>query len=357
MGIKGLFQFLKSVDPSIFRTEKSSLLRYKKVAVDAYGYLYRLKFANNEQSFKEQLINFVLLLRELQIHPLFVFDGPSIAAKSEELLKRHTQRQIQRQKIKQIEEELHSFFQLDIIDSHIPPKYFKLLRNDKDDNTGINSSLPPLLKDTWEKYSTDIFDFDEMVAHLDNKILRQQICVSQADILLLQEILDCFNIPWVVAEHGDGELFCAQLCREKKVFAVLSQDSDVLATCCPILIRKLGTTKMDCVCIEDVLASLELKEEEFRDFCIMCGTDFNHNIPRIGPKKSYALIQKHRMIHNIPPSLNTDILKYETTRDIFNPSSTLDYHVALSKTVRYDQLEPLLSDTDLTIEYIQQLLK
>ncbi len=74
----------------------------------------------------------------------------------------------------------------------------------------------------------------------------------------------------------------------------------------------------------------ELTHEEFVDFCILCGTDFNHNIEKIGAVRAYDLIKKHKSIKNLPTvynkiPLNTAVLNEEECKRIFRkiPSTEL----------------------------------
>ena len=94
---------------------------------------------------------------------------------------------------------------------------------------------------------------------------------------------------------------CAFLSLEDKVKAVMSEDTDLLAYGCPELLHKVDTMKMTCVSLQmnQVLLDLDFDMETFRDLCIMCGTDYNPNIPRVGPHGAFALLKTHKTIENI----------------------------------------------------------
>jgi 5'-3' exonuclease len=51
----------------------------------------------------------------------------------------------------------------------------------------------------------------------------------------------------------------------------------------------------------------------------MCGTDYNKNIYRVGPSKSYDLLLKYDNIEDIKSNTkhDTDILKFPRVREIF----------------------------------------
>jgi hypothetical protein len=52
----------------------------------------------------------------------------------------------------------------------------------------------------------------------------------------------------------------------------------------------------------------------------MCGTDYNRNIPKIGPEKAYRLLQKYESLENIEiccKHLDISILNYKRVRELF----------------------------------------
>ena len=51
----------------------------------------------------------------------------------------------------------------------------------------------------------------------------------------------------------------------------------------------------------------------------MCGTDYNENVPNIGPKKAYKLLQKYKTIDGISENteLDVSILNHERGRELF----------------------------------------
>ena len=57
----------------------------------------------------------------------------------------------------------------------------------------------------------------------------------------------------------------------------------------------MDTINDTCVRIKhpEILESLELEDRQFLDLCIMCGTDYNPNIPKIGSKSAYKRIIQH----------------------------------------------------------------
>ena len=64
-----------------------------------------------------------------------------------------------------------------------------------------------------------------------------------------------------------------------------------------------------------MLQVLGLTASEFLDFCIMCGTDYNKNVFRVGVEKAYKYITTYHNIEHVP--LDTTILNHEKVRSMF----------------------------------------
>ena len=64
-----------------------------------------------------------------------------------------------------------------------------------------------------------------------------------------------------------------------------------------------------------------MNSQQFTDFCIMCGTDYNKNIHRIGGEKAYKLLKKYGTLDNIEmecKELDLSILNFKRVREIFS---------------------------------------
>ena len=110
----------------------------------------------------------------------------------------------------------------------------------------------------------------------------------------------------------EAEYICSELYRNRIVDAVVTDDSDVLLMKCDIIIKKIIFNKdlsyivsITGISKPRLLRHLNLTSESLVDFGILCGLDFNTNIPNIGIVKAYSLICKYKSIDNIP--LNEDI--------------------------------------------------
>ena len=108
------------------------------------------------------------------------------------------------------------------------------------------------------------------------------------------------------------------------VNACLTSDSDVLAYGCPFYITDVNSAEETCSEIEldDVINILKFDGlTQLRDFCILCGTDYNDNIPKMGPVTSHKLLLECKdidgMVNKLGESKFVD-LNYKTVRNLFD---------------------------------------
>ena len=147
----------------------------------------------------------------------------------------------------------------------------------------------------------------------------QLYSISSADFEVAKKLFDVLHVPYYTAPF-EAEKTCSKLCIEGHVAAVLSEDTDIIAYGSPIFLSKIDTNKDTCVQLSHphLLNELKLSKSEMLDFCIMCGTDYNTNIPKIGSKTAYKYITKHRTIEAIAGSgVDVSILRHERVRELF----------------------------------------
>jgi 5'-3' exonuclease len=184
----------------------------------------------------------------------------------------------------------------------------------------LGSAPPSLRKKHSNETGVPINVLIPTVTALIEKRRQQLFSISPADFALTRELFDVLKVPYYTAPM-EAETTCVDLCKRGLVDTVLTEDTDVLAYGVPFFLSKLDLSTGRCVRVihADLIATLELQESEFLDFCIMCGTDYNKNIPKVGPAKSFALIETHRNIEAIAINTSHDvgILNHVRTRELF----------------------------------------
>jgi 5'-3' exonuclease len=296
MGIKN---FSSLIDPELYDIVPLSTFEQKKIAIDAAIIICKINMVH--EGISEIVKMYISLLTRLlgaNIHPIFVFDGIGPEEKQHERENREVKRTLIKDNIAQLERDLESF----VLHKNDQPPSALLLQ------TYINKIQPKKQK----KLETNI-DECRVSAYINGLKKRLFVC-SKNDKDVLKEVLQIFQVPWINAP-GEAEMFCTSLCVEKKVHAVFSSDSDALAAGCPLVIREYSNNGFKCIFLENILNHLKLTREQWLDVCIMCGTDFNKNLPNIGPKNALNLIRTFKCIENVP--FDTSTLNHERVRQLF----------------------------------------
>lgn len=342
MGIKGLHKFLRDVCPNVFKPIHISQYQYKKIAVDISLYVYKFKTVFNER-WLNAFIGMILSLRKNNIHPVFIYDTGSPIEKKEEREKRVEQKEKIGQKIASYDDAIDMYHKTGEVDKNLEDLY----------NKNSNSSKL-LLTNT-----INISVVEDMV----DRMRKQVVPIFDADFTNTKEICTALSIPWYDAPL-EAETMCADLCKKGLVDAVLGEDSDIMAYESPVFLSKINTSSGECneVLFPNILTELKLNSSEFLDFCILCGTDNNKNIPKIGPKNAYKLIQKHRSIEQIKESENIDIsiLNHIRVRELFKNYQVSEVtYVPYCGTPNYTEFENLRSKLKfgVTVDEIKEIYK
>lgn len=296
MGIKNFSTLLKDKAASAFLKMDIEEFYGKRIAIDLNNIMYRY-FSSylkeeiyqtdliHENVNREKVVNkwihgiidFGLLFLEHGITPIFVLDGNTRKEKEDTKQKRISEKK----KARDASQEL-----------------LLKIRNSKS-LFDINSN-----------------DLAELRKHMS-----KDVSLKMEEVEALRQSLTEFQFPILDAEY-DSEQLCCSLAIEGKVEGVFSTDMDCLVYGTPYLITDFDkenreSLKLNVISLAETLKSLDLTHKSFVDLCIMCGCDFNQNIPKIGPKRSYDLIKEYEMIDLLPSNYDIQILEHEKCREIF----------------------------------------
>jgi 5'-3' exonuclease len=301
MGIKNLSQFLKK--HKVYDTLNISKLKYTKIAIDTPMFLYKFKSMYPDE-WLSSFINLIAFLRKVDIHPIFVFEGKAPPEKSQTQAIRREQKQKLVDKTNQMQTSLDNFIK--------------------------NGEKSPLLLEVWSKLNQTggllvkkTFINTEQIQDEINRRRKYEFTITTEDIESVKELFDLCGIKFIQSS-GEAETECISLFYSGLVDYIVSEDTDVLAYHTPQMkninlkvITSFNTNELTFVQISKnkVLRTLNLSSESFRDFCIMCGTDYNKNIFRVGVEKAYKFILECKTIENVP--LDTSILNHKKVRSLF----------------------------------------
>lgn len=299
MGIQGLTPFLKKFAPLAFSTVHLSRFSKKKIAIDISLFLYKYKVIYGEQ-WLSGVLQMLTLLRSHSIHPIIIFDGEAPVEKMEEQQSRRASREERIQRYNQLTSNLEVYTATGVISNELQD-----FHNRNAIKFGVNST----------------FDIDLVTSQLD-KLKNQTVRINHSDIELVQELVNVMCIPYFQAS-SEAEGMCSWLCKHQIVDAVLTEDTDVLAYGANKFLSKLNLNGETCVLVDyyNLLHQLSFDAEQFTEFCIMCGCDYNQRIKGLGPVRAYKLLQKHQSIENIMiehPTIDVSSLKHERIKEMFN---------------------------------------
>jgi len=200
----------------------------KVIAIDILIYLY--KFAS-EDLLMENLYMMISLFRYYNITPIFVFDGKPPAEKSELLQQRADEKLVAEQEYEILKQKLET-------------------SSLTSENNRIQNKM---------------------------KILRKKsVKINRYTIALVKEFIEAYGMVHYTAE-GEADPFCAQLVKKNYAWACLSEDMDQFVYGTPRILRYLNlSTETMCVYnLKKILCELKIPYEDFKDICILSGTDYN----------------------------------------------------------------------------------
>jgi len=139
------------------------------------------------------------------------------------------------------------------------------------------------------------------------KFLKRSVTITRNQMNQCRELLKIMGIPYVDApEEADSEL--SYLCRENMVYAVLTEDMDILTFGSPRIIRNLSCNKKSYVEIDlsNTLSNLNLDYEQFIELCILFGCDYCSHINDVKTNIIYETYIKYKTIEGTIEKLKSE---------------------------------------------------
>jgi len=268
MGIKDLTVFLKEFAPQCITkgnlshiTNKSSLDRKMRAAIDTSLFLYKYKYRSGDNFITEFLEQINRLLIN-NIEPIYVFDGAPPSEKKDTINIRKERKNSYLNKIKELEEQYN---QINSNQNNLP--------NDENDTKMNKQAI-----------------LDEIT-----KIRRKTISITSEDTAKLKYFLDIMNIKYI-KKNMEADIICSKLSSEGIVDFVISEDMDHLTSGTKILLRDFNN-KNNYVTIYNLdiaLKTLNITHDKWIELCILFGCDYVSRIKGLGYKTSYKYISKHK---------------------------------------------------------------
>lgn len=233
MGIRSLNKFLQNRCNNLLPDSLEGL-RDKTLAIDAHNYLYQIINGDLIQNLDDACSVF----KKYNIETLWIFDGYPPEYKKKIIKQR-----------KNYFNSLHS-------------KHNILMQIKKDNNSNnLNKSLD-IIKNKMRK-------------------------LSSSDICQVKKYLEENNYKYFVTNNGvEADTMCVDLVNSKSVYAVLSEDMDIIGMGCPITIRKFNKNDEKCIYynIDKIVSDLNLTVDTFKHMCAMVNN-------KVTVEKAFKLIK------------------------------------------------------------------
>jgi flap endonuclease-1 len=251
MGIRNLNSYLRNSCPDSIRCVNLADLSGKRIAVDISIYLYKYE---TDGCLIENIYAMLSIFRNYNIIPIFIFDGKPPPEKKELLAKR---------------------------------------REDRVEALQEYDKLKSLLE---ENNNLDYNEKQNVMETMIN-LKRQIVQITKDKIETVKTLIRSYGATYYDAP-GEADELCALLVKKKKVWACLSEDMDLFVYGCTRVLRYFSLMNHTAVMyyMKGILQELNMTHEQFKQICILSGTDYN--IHAHGDNKHNNLYQVVKYFNN-----------------------------------------------------------
>lgn len=240
MGIKFLNHFLRENCPKSINPIHFSELSGKRIAIDISIYLYKYE-SNN--TLIENIYLMLATFRYFGIIPIFIFDGKPPDEKKELLKKRKEDKLMAQNEYNSLSAKLDSINSTVVSD-------VSLINSEEELKQQIISEMASLKK--------------------------QFVTITREQINNVKNLMRAYGATYYDAP-GEADALCAMLVVTKRVWACLSEDMDLFVYGCSRVLRYLSLTSQTAILYttKGILEELNMSQNEFKEVCILSGTDYN----------------------------------------------------------------------------------
>jgi 5'-3' exonuclease len=281
MGIKKLSKYIREKYPECIQENPIHKLAGKVIGIDTPWLLYKYKLGfKQEELWINFFINLLIVLLDNCVTPIFILEGRSEVEKFLEQNKRKA-----------------------IVDKiNTKTKYLKeLIIKLKNNKTSEDENQ--ILEEFYEKNKKKNQNFSiKNLEKLVTKRDRYKVKVTSSDNDELLFLLNIMNIPIIRSRHEAETTGCFFNSVCKKIDYMCSGDSDVLAYKGVNYVINNFDTKNNTFTIIDktkLLQKINITEDQFIDWCILCGTDYNTTKKGIGINTSLKYIKNSEEISDL----------------------------------------------------------
>lgn len=245
MGIRNLNQYLRNNCEQSIRCINIADLSGKRIAVDISIYLYKYEAEN---ALLENMYVMLSIFRHYNIIPIFIFDGKPPIEKKAVLIKR---------------------------------------KEDREEAIEEYNRLQNQLKNSEDSFKQDILSSIE-------QLKKQIVQINKDKIDKVKKLIRAYGATYFDAP-GEADVLCALLVIKKKVWACLSEDMDLFVYGCSRVLRYFSLIGHTAVLyyMKGILEELNMTQKEFKEICVLSGTDYNINADGNNDKVNFNITLKY----------------------------------------------------------------
>jgi len=292
MGIRHLNRYLKENCHDSIRCINMADLSGKRIAVDISIYLYKYEA---EDALLENMYVMLSIFRHYNIIPIFIFDGKP------------------------------------------PPEKKTLLDKRKEDREDAQEEYAKLKKKLESKKYEDETDKQDIISAMD-QLKKQIVQINKEKVEKVKNLIRAYGATYYDAP-GESDELCALLVIKKKVWACLSEDMDLFVYGCSRVLRYFSLISHTAVLyyMKGILEELDMTQTNFKEICVLSGTDYNTNADgnnnKVNLRQTFKHFHKFKTINNSNNfyewlTLNTeyisDISLLKHINDMFDLDSNQD---------------------------------
>jgi flap endonuclease-1 len=307
MGIRNLNKYLLQNCHNSIRNIHFSELKNKKLSVDISIYLYHFERNGNLINGVHDMIN---IFKFYNIIPVFIFDGKPPDEKKYILQERKKQKEKNKEKIKEL--------------------------------TNVLNNI---------SNETSIEEKNNILLNIE-KLKRQTIFITREKIEQVKNIIRINGATYYDAPQEADEL-CSILTIREQVWGCISEDMDMFIYGCPRIIRYFNIHKqiVKLYDIENILFELNVSFNDFKQICILSGTDYN------AYNNKYNLFYSIKLFNDYQQYINIHM-----NEKIYHPLAFIEWIINhIDDTLNYELLHKIyymfdLNDSNKLIQFRNVLI-
>jgi len=145
-------------------------------------------------------------------------------------------------------------------------------------------------------------DYDDSSEEEKRKLEKKAFTVRRSHVEDCMVLLSLMGIPYIQAiEEADPQCVAFTLSKKYNIYAVASEDADILTFGSPILLRDFSNKKkIKEFNLSNILQLLNINYDQYVNLSILLGSDYLKNtISGLGTENALKLIQKYKTLDNI----------------------------------------------------------